>query len=197
MHPQHPPPSPRIPDETDAALAARAARGDRDAFGALVLRYQAQVRRVARSVTGDEADADDAAQDAFLSALDRIETYDPGRPFGPWLMRIASNAAIDLLRRRAVRKADAIDETVAARGRLPDRDAETAELRERLRVALAALPERQRAAITLFDLEGYAHAEIAKVLGVPEGTVRSDVFHARRRLRESLGMYDPAEEQER
>ncbi len=171
--------------------------GDRDAFGALVMRYQAQVRRVARSVTGDDADADDAAQDAFLSALDRIETYDRGRPFGPWLMRIASNAAIDLLRRRAVRKADTLDDTVAAPGRLPDRHAESSELRERLRAALAELPERQRAAVTLFDLEGYAHAEIAQVLGVPEGTVRSDVFHARRRLRESLGMYDPAQEQER
>ena len=63
-------------------------------------------------------------------------------------------------------------------------------------MALAALPERQRAAVTLFDLEGYAHAEIAGILGVPEGTVRSDVFHARRRLRESLGLYDPARKEE-
>lgn len=159
-----------------------------------MLRYQQQVRRVTRSVTLDEHDADDAAQDAFLSALDRIETYDRKRPFGPWLMRIASNAAIDLLRRRSVRKAEVIDETIAARGTGPDRHAESAELKERLHAALAALPERQRVAVTLFDLEGYAHAEIAASLGIPEGTVRSDVFHARRKLREALGMYDPAEE---
>ena len=145
-------------------------------------------------MTLDDHDADDAAQDAFLSALDRIETYDRKRPFGPWLMRIASNAAIDLLRRRAVRKADEIDETVAASGRGPDRHAENEELKARLHAALATLPERQRVAVTLFDLEGYAHAEIASVLKVPEGTVRSDVFHARRTLREALGMYNPAEE---
>jgi len=158
------------------------------------MRYQQQVRRVTRSVTLDEHDADDAAQDAFLSALDRIETYDRKRPFGPWLIRIASNAAIDLLRRRTVRRADAIDESIAAKGRGPDRQAEDSELKDRLRSALGALSERQRMAVTLFDLEGYAHSEIAAILGIPEGTVRSDVFHARRKLREALGMFDPRQE---
>jgi len=176
----------------DAALAARATTGNREAFGALVSRHQAAVRRVCRAVTGDEHDADDASQEAFLSALDRLETYDRKRPFGPWLMRIATNAAIDLLRRRAVRRAEPLDEALTASSRSPARDAEQMELRVALSAALAALPERQRAAVTLFDLEGYAHAEIAEILGVPEGTVRSDVFHARRRLRESLGPYDPA-----
>ncbi len=153
------------------------------------------VRRVARAVTGDDHDADDAAQDAFLSALDRIETYDRSRPFGPWLMRIATNAAIDLLRRRAVRRADVLDDTVATAGRGPDVEAVAAEVRDHVRAALAQLPERQRVAVTLFDLEGYAHAEIAEVLGIPEGTARSDVFHGRRRLREALKMYDPAPEE--
>jgi RNA polymerase sigma-70 factor (ECF subfamily) len=180
----------------DAELAARASAGDREAFGAVVDRHQAAVRRVCRAVTGDEHDADDAAQDAFLSALDRLETYDRKRPFGPWLMRIASNAAIDLLRRRAVRKVEPLDEALVASSGSPARDAEQAELRAEIARALAGLPERQRVAITLFDLEGYAHAEIAAVLGVPEGTVRSDVFHARRKLRESLGRYDPARKEE-
>jgi len=85
-------------------LAVQATAGDRDAFGALVERHQAAVRRLTRAVTGDAHDADDAAQDAFLSALDRIETYDASRPFGPWLMRIATNASIDLVRRRTVRR---------------------------------------------------------------------------------------------
>src|SRR5438045_40449 len=91
-------------DELRGILVACA--GDRDAFGALVLRHQAAVRRVCRAVTLDDHDADDAAQDAFLSALDRIETYDRTRPIGPWLMRIATNAAIDLLRRRNVRRTE-------------------------------------------------------------------------------------------
>ena len=177
-------------------MAERARTGDRDAFGELIQRHQASVRRACRAVTGHEHDADDAAQDAFLSALDRIETYDPRRPFGPWLMRIATNAAIDLLRRRAVRKTDLLDESLTAASQSPARDAEQAELRQRLAAALAALPERQRVAVTLFDLEGYPHAEIAEVLGIPEGTVRSDVFHARRKLRESLGVYAPAQPEE-
>src|SRR5438552_9561500 len=112
---QHPAPPLRTSyrEQDDAALAARSAAGDRDAFGELVLRHQAAARRVCRAVTGDDHDADDAAQDAFLSALDRIETYDRARPFGPWLMRIATNAAIDLLRRRAVRRTEALDEAFA------------------------------------------------------------------------------------
>jgi RNA polymerase sigma-70 factor, ECF subfamily len=134
-----------------------------------VLRYEAAVRRVARAVTGNAMDADDAAQEAFLSALDRIETYDRSRPFGPWLMRIASNAAIDLLRRRAVRSAEPLDERLAAPARSPAPDA-------------------------LFDVEGYPHAAIADILGIPEGTVRSDVFHARRALRDMLQLDDPSGE---
>jgi RNA polymerase sigma-70 factor (ECF subfamily) len=195
---QRPRPSLRTPYQEldDAALAARALAGDREAFGGLIERHQASVRRVCRSVTLDEHDADDAAQDAFLSALDRLETFDRRRPFGPWLMRIASNAAIDLLRRRAVRRVEPLDEAVAGSSRSPVQDAMHSELRAALSAALAELPERQRVAVTLFDMEGYAHAEIAEILGVPEGTVRSDVFHARRRLRQALGLWDPARNEE-
>jgi RNA polymerase sigma-70 factor (ECF subfamily) len=182
--------------EADGVLAAQAAAGDRDAFGSLVQRHQAAVRRLTRAVTGDAHDADDAAQDAFLSALDRIETYDVARPFGPWLMRIATNAAIDLVRRRTVRRADALDERAAARGPSPAVDAEAAEIRTKLAAALRELPERQRVAVTLFDVEGYSHAEIAAVLEIPEGTVRSDVFHARRALRVALEAYDPGRQLE-
>ena len=181
--------------EPDAALVARVAAGDREAFGALVTRYQASVRRVTRAVTGNADDGDDAAQDAFLSALDRLETFDPTRSFGPWLMRIASNAAIDLVRRRAVRSAASLEPNVAAAGPGPASDAEAAEIRAELAAALAELPERQRVAVTMFDVEGYAHSEIAAVLGVPEGTVRSDVFHARRALRKALRVYGPEAEE--
>jgi len=161
----------------------------------LVTRYQESVRRVTRAVTGNAADGDDAAQEAFLSALDRIETFDRSRPFGPWLLRVASNAAIDMVRRRAVRAAVPLEPYVAATGPGPAADAESAEIRAELAAALAQLPPRQRAAVTLFDVEGYAHAEIAAMLGVPEGTVRSDVFHARRTLRRALRVYGPEAEE--
>src|SRR5262249_35820423 len=91
--------------ESDNDLVAKALAGDRDAFGALVARYAAQARRVARAVLGDPDDADDAAQDGFLSALVKLGQYDVRRPFGPWLMRIVANAATDRRRRPTVRPA--------------------------------------------------------------------------------------------
>jgi RNA polymerase sigma-70 factor (ECF subfamily) len=98
-------------------------------------------------------------------------------------MRIVANAATDRRRRRKVRSAVSLNEGLVAGGARPDVVAEREVLLGRLRVALAELPERRRLAVTLFDVEGYSHAEIAQVLGIPEGTVRSEVFHARRKLR--------------
>jgi RNA polymerase sigma-70 factor (ECF subfamily) len=174
---------------TDAELSARAAAGDGDAFGELVDRHAPQARRAARVVLANDQDADDAAQDGFLAAWRAIDRYDRNRPFRPWLMRIVVNAARDLRRRQAVRRTDDLSPALAAGGPSPERDTERALLRERLAGALAALPERQRLAVTMFDAEGFAHSEIAEVLGIPEGTVRSDVFHARRALRTILGPY--------
>ncbi|MEK7667213.1 MAG: sigma-70 family RNA polymerase sigma factor, partial [Gemmatimonadota bacterium] len=93
-----------------------------------------------------------------------------------------------------VRAAAPLEPSGASPGQRPAAAAEAAEIRAELAAALAELPPRQRAAIMLFDVEGYAHAEIAAVLGVPEGTVRSDVFHARRTLRKALRVYGPETE---
>jgi RNA polymerase sigma-70 factor, ECF subfamily len=173
-------------DADEAALAVRARAGDRGAFGDLVERYADQARRVARAVLQDPDDADDAAQDAFLAALVKLDQYDAQRPFGPWLMRIVANAATDRRRRRTVRRSETLEEGLVAGGARPDAVAEREALLGRLREALAQLSPRRRLAVTLFDVEGYSHAEIAEVLGIPEGTVRSEVFHARRRLRTLL-----------
>jgi len=184
--PQLPREAARIGEQDEAALVARARAGDRAAFGVLVERYAATARRVARAVLGDPDDADDAAQDAMLSALVKLAQYDPRRPFGPWLLRIVANAATDRRRRRTVRRAEPLDPGLVAGGSRPDATAERWALSARLREVLAELPERRRIAVVLFDVEGYSHAEIAQVLGIPEGTVRSEVFHARRRLRALL-----------
>jgi RNA polymerase sigma-70 factor (ECF subfamily) len=164
--PQLPGEAKRIASETDADLVARTLAGERAAFGVLVDRYAASVRRVARAVLGDQDDADDAAQDGLLAALVKLRKYDSRRPFGPWLMRVVAN--------------------VVAPGRAPDAETERRALGGRLREALARLPQRRRLAVVLFDVEGYSHAEIGHILGIPEGTVRSEVFHARRALRELL-----------
>jgi len=181
---QPPQGAPRIADE--AELVARTQAGERAAFGVLVERYAPQARRVARAVLGDPDEADDAAQDGFLSALVKLGQYDARRPFGPWLMRIVANAATDRRRRRQVRRVEPLDPGLVGGGPRPDADAVRNELGERLRAALAELPPRRRTAVVLFDVEGYSHAEIAGMLGIPEGTVRSEVFHARRRLRALL-----------
>lgn len=146
------------------------------------------VRRLARAVLRHAEDADDAAQDAFLSAWQALERYDDRQPLAPWLARIALNAARDLRRRRRVRTTEPLDTLRISSGW---EGLETGPgdvlLRTRLEAALDELPERQRLALLLFEVDGYAHAEIGAMLGIPEGTARSDVFHARRKLRGVLG----------
>ncbi|MBI3982644.1 MAG: sigma-70 family RNA polymerase sigma factor [Gemmatimonadetes bacterium] len=175
----------------DAELAVLAQAGNREAFGELVQRYAGQARRVARAVLRDPADADDAVQDAFLSALRNLGRFDASRPFGPWLLRIVANAATDRMRRERVRAMEDLAPEVASRDAGPDRLTDRSAMFEALRGALEKLPERQRMAVVLFDVEGYSHGEIAEILGIPEGTVRSHVFHARRSLREALAAWRP------
>lgn len=174
----------------DADLRVAASRGDRDAFGRLAIALAPQARRVARAILGDPADADDAVQDGLLSAWRAIDRYDPARPFRPWLMRIVVNAATDMLRRRRARRAVPLAPEIPSGGASPERETDRELLADRLRAALAGLPERQRTAVVLFDAEGWSHAEIADLLGVPEGTVRSDVFRGRRALRPALASHE-------
>ena len=106
----------RIAQQDEAELVARAVAGERAAFGLLVERYAGVARRVARAVLGNAEDADDAAQDAMLSALVKLEQYDARRPFGPWLLRIVANAATDRRRRRSVRRVEPLDIGLTAGG---------------------------------------------------------------------------------
>ena len=187
QRPQRPEPALRNSDVEDAELAQAAAQGNSDAFGQLIDRHGLAARRAARAILRDDDDAEDAVQEGMLAAWRAIDRYDPARPFRPWLMRIVVNAALDARRRSKVRHAEPIAETLESGGLGPDRMAEASLLRVRIDAGLATLPERQRIALVLFDAEGWGHAEIAATLGVPEGTVRSYVFHARRAMRRSLG----------
>lgn len=176
----------RIPPESDSELVRRARVGDAGAFGALLERHAPMVRRLTRAVLRHREDADDAAQDAFVAVWTSWPRFDPALSFAPWLARIAMNTARDIARRRRVRQTDSIPGTIATGEPGPERDTELQLLRQQLDAALALLPERQRLAVVLFDVEGYRHAEIATLLDVPEGTVRYEVFHGRRRLRAAL-----------
>lgn len=172
----------RPSDEKELVLAAQ--RGEQAAFSELVRRHQRRAYAVARAIVINHEDAEDAVQEAFLHAYRAIDRFLPDQAFGAWLHRIVANAALDVTRRRKVRDADELPETVASPFRDP---AEKSELRQRLTEALSTLPDRQRAVIVLHDVEGYKHAEIGKMLGIPEGTARSDLHYARSQLRLLLG----------
>jgi RNA polymerase sigma-70 factor (ECF subfamily) len=177
----------RTTDVTESRWVRAAQAGDADAFGRLVLEHALVARRVGYAVLRSWEEADDVVQDAALAAWQAIDRFDPKRAFRPWFLRIVSNAALDQLRRRKIREVEPLAEGVPSRGESPEDAAHRSLLRDHVGQALAELPERQRVAVTLFDLEGYSHGEIAAILGVPEGTVRSYVFHARRALRAALG----------
>ncbi len=174
-------------EESDAELVARVRAGDRRAADRLLERYLRACRAVALAVTGSEADADDACQDAFVAAMERIDDCNDPARFGGWLLRIVRNRARNLLRFHDVRRTDALDEQTAAGSASPAAELERDELREQLRAALSELSETHREVVLLHDLEGWKHVEIAERLDLPAGTVRSHLHHARRRLREILG----------
>jgi RNA polymerase sigma-70 factor (ECF subfamily) len=168
----------------ERALVLAAQRGEREAFSALVRAHERRAYAVARAIVVNHEDAEDAVQEAFLHAYRALHRFLPDQAFGAWLHRIVANAALDITRRRKVRDADELPETVASPFRDP---AESSELRRRLQEALETLPARQRAVIVLHDVEGFKHAEIGAALGIPEGTARSDLHYARSHLRAVLG----------
>lgn len=165
-------------------LVLEAQRGEHSAFSQLVLLHQRRAYAVARAIVGTHEDAEDAVQDGFLHAYRALDRFLPDQAFGAWLHRIVANAALDLMRRRKVRAADELPETVAAPFRDPG---ESDHLRIRLREALSELTDRQRSVIVLHDVQGFKHAEIGAMLSIPEGTARSDLHHARAMLRRILG----------
>jgi RNA polymerase sigma-70 factor (ECF subfamily) len=173
----------RISDE-ERELVSLAKKGDERGFAGLVRLHQRRAYIVARSIVLTHEDAEDAVQEGFLRAHQALDRFDPAQTFGAWLNRIVANAALDLARRRKVRNAEELSESIPATFRDP---AEGGELRRRLEAALAQLPERARAVIALHDIEGFTHAEIGEMLGIPGGTARSDLHHARQKLRVLLG----------
>jgi RNA polymerase sigma-70 factor (ECF subfamily) len=175
-------------DPPDEVLVRRSLEGDEEAFGRLVRRYQRTAYVVALSVTGRPEDAEDAAQESFMVALERLEECRNPDRFAGWLMTIVRNRSRNLVRRESLRDSEAIPETASGGAPTPDRVTERMELQEHLREAIATLPEVQQEVVLLHDLEGWKHREIAERLGIPSGTVRSHLHFARKALRAVLNV---------
>jgi RNA polymerase sigma-70 factor (ECF subfamily) len=136
-------------------------------------------------------DAEDLVQDAFLAALQHIDSFDLSRPFWPWLSRIIVNRGLDLAASRSTRASQALTEEVRDSQPSPAEVAERREVQEEFRRTLATLPERRRLVVQLFEVDGFSVAEIAKLLDSSPATIRWHLHVARRQLRNSLAPLRP------
>jgi RNA polymerase sigma-70 factor (ECF subfamily) len=176
---------PAPPTETELELIAQAQQGDRRAFGELVRHHRESVIDVVYRMCGDANLAEDAAQEAFIRAWRHLPNYRPRSPFRNWVYRIATNAALDALRReRETVDADELPLTSTEAG--PEARIEAKERGARVKQAVLALPQASRAVLVLREYEGLSYREIADTLNIPIGTVMSRLSYARNRLRESL-----------
>ncbi len=175
----------------DGELLRRHLAGDRDAFGELVGRHSDRAWAVALGMLHDREDAADAVQEAMVSALRGAASFRGEAAVATWLHRIVVNACLDRLRRRRARPTvplpAAAERTLAA----PGDDMATREDRMALEEALARLPEAQRTALILVDVAGRPVAEVALMLGIPVGTVKSRCARARAQLAVMLGHLRP------
>lgn len=179
----------------EAALIKDAQRGDMTSYNSLVLHYQEQVYNVAYRIMGEVDSASDATQEAFIAAYRSIHTF-RGGSFRAWLSRIVTNACYDELRRRKRRPQASLDALyvedeapnvhLVSQSENPEQYTQRMELQAAIQDCLQALPEDQRTAAILSDIEGYSYDEIATTAGVALGTVKSRLSRARVRLRDCL-----------
>ena len=181
----------------EAGLIHDAQKGDLDAFNRLILAYQDRVYSQAFRVLGDSQSADDATQEAFISAYKHLSSF-RGGSFRAWLLRIVTNACYDELRRRKRRPItslepvdDAGDEIesphwIADPGELPEDNIVRSELGHAIQNCLDQLPEDFRVVAVLVDVQGLDYLEAAGVIGTPLGTIKSRLARARNRMRECL-----------
>jgi len=188
------------PAETDLWLVQRSLAGDTDAFGQIVERYQSKVYNLALRMTGNPEDALDMAQESFLRAFRSLKTFKGDSSFSTWLYRIANNIVLDELRKRRRRPLVVIstDAFVAGdegehplefsgpKSLQPEEQVVRAERRQEIEQALQAISPEHRHILLLRDVEGFSYEEIADMLSINVGTVKSRLNRARLSLRERL-----------
>lgn len=197
MAPDRNPPLPQIVSLSDEDLMARVAEDDERAFTELVGRFQGRVMNLISRVLNDRNSADDLAQEVFVRVFVHRRNYRRGSKFSTWIFTIAANLAKNEIRRRVRRRnwfsLDALTEVLhdsVPQLADPTESREAGLEREQLQGevgrAIATVPEKYRLALVLRDIEGLAYEEIAEVLGVPGGTVRSRINRARSMLKRKL-----------
>ena len=181
----------------DVDLVVRAQSGDPAGFDALVVKYSPRLYGLVYNMTHNHEDTNDLLQDIFAKAYRSISGFRGKSSFYTWIHSIAVNMTINFLKKRNRRPQMSLDdedsglqnnrdlvELTSATD--PVREADLAELQQRLNEALMRLSHDHRAVVTMFDIQGMPHAEIAKILGISEGTVRSRLFYAHRQLQNFL-----------
>ena len=184
-----------LPFVGDDQLLAHAARGCKDALDELFRRYRLVAYRVAFRLLNNEADALDAVQDAFIKALTHLPSFEGRSSFKTWLLRVVSNASLDLGRKRGRRDVLSMD-SLSQKTREdveplidtePGKNLERMDLRRKLTAALSQLPAAQRQTFVLHAEAELSYREVADVMGISIGTVMSRLYYARQKLRAYLG----------
>ena len=180
------------PDILDvASLVQRALSGDSAAFESIILRYERRVVSLAMKLLGKGDDAQDAAQEVFLRTYKYLHRLNLEKSIEPWLMQMTVNVCRNIGRKRQRRlitflESEAADAPTASTSGDPYMDVVEEQERQMLRKALNGLPEKERIAITLRDIEGLSTAEVAEILNSSESTVRSQVSRARVHMKEAI-----------
>ena len=190
------------PDPPDAVLVDRVRQGDVAAYEELVRRNRARIYGLIYNMTSHREDTEDLVQSVFIKAYRSLDRFRGQSAFSTWLYRIALNETLNFLPKRKRRTALSLNDLDQGIERDPDyialvarespvRDVQRSELQKRLNAALQTLSEAHRTVVVLHDIEGLPHDEIARITGVPEGTVRSRLFHARQQLQAELSEFAP------
>jgi len=167
-------------------LLQRAITGDISAFEQIVLRHERRVLTLAWRLLGSMEDAEDAAQEVFLRAFRFLHRFDSRRRFEPWLIRMTVNVCRDIGRKKQQYPTVAFDFERLRAGGDPHSELSSEEQRQSLYAALAELPEKEKSAVVLRDIEGFSTAEVAEILGSSEATVRSQISTARIKIRKAI-----------
>jgi len=184
----------------EVALVRRAKEGDLQAYDQLVQRYQERVYATIYHMTSNHEDANDLAQEAFIKAFQALRSFKGGSSFYTWIYRIAVNKTINFLKQRRHKGHLSLNEldfnaendpdlVALVSDKTPQRDAGLNELKEKLNEAMQRLSEPHRLVVTLHDVQGLAHDEIAEIMDCNIGTVRSRLFYARQQLQGYLADY--------